>query len=239
MAIRSRDNGLRRHDCITVTNAMSDSQATNDAMEAQIIDYLSNHPDFFKDKPELLGNMNFEHVGAGAVSLVERQVTVLRDRNAELRRRLDLLTHRAQQNEALLATTQAVIASIASLNNRSELAPTFVALTKKHFDIDHAGFFWLDESLAEDTQKTLDHLIGNRESCSGPARQNEMQALFQDIDVEGSVALSKVTIGGKPIAMIAVGSTDVTRYGINDGTLFLDYLASVIACLPVSTATGS
>ena len=66
-----------------------------------------------------------------------------------------------------------------------------------------------------------------------------MQALFQDIDVEGSVALSKVTKDGKPVAMIAVGSTDVTRYGINDGTLFLDYLASVIACLPVSTTTGS
>tara|TARA_E500000178_G_scaffold353575_1_gene419858 strand:- start:1577 stop:2245 length:669 start_codon:yes stop_codon:yes gene_type:complete len=219
-----------------VTNAMSDSQTTNDALAAQIIDYLSNTPDFFKDKPELLASMNFEHVGAGTVSLVERQVAVLRDRNAELRRRLDLLTHRAQQNEALLATTQAVIASIASLNTRSELAPTFVALTKKHFDIDHAGFFWLDESLIEDTRKTLDHLIGNRESCSGPARQNEMQALFQDIDVEGSVALARVTKDGKPIAMIAVGSTDVTRYGINDGTLFLDYLASVIACLPVSTA---
>jgi uncharacterized protein YigA (DUF484 family) len=207
-------------------------------MEAQVVDYLSRTPDFLKDKPELLGSMNFEHVGAGAVSLVERQVAVLRDRNAELRRRLDLLTHRAQQNEALLATTQAVIASIASLKDASELAATFVSLTKKHFDIEHAGFYWLDDGLDGDTQKTLNHLVGNRDASSGPARNHEMKALFQDVDVEGSVALSKVTSGGRAIAMIAVGSTDVTRYGINDGTLFLEYLASVIACLPVSATAG-
>jgi uncharacterized protein YigA (DUF484 family) len=35
-------------------------------------------------------------------------------------------------------------------------------------------------------------------------------------------------------AIIAVGATDATRYGIADGTLFLEYLARVIGSLSIN-----
>ena len=35
-------------------------------------------------------------------------------------------------------------------------------------------------------------------------------------------------------AIIAVGSTDAVRYGIGDGTLFLEYLGKIIGSLPIN-----
>ena len=76
----------------------------------------------------MLSELKITHVGDGAVSLVERQVATLRERNAELRRRLDALMSVAEQNEALLEATQEVIASIAERGSHEDLARYFAIL---------------------------------------------------------------------------------------------------------------
>lgn len=93
---------------------MSDESMTINNLTADIVsDYLREHPDFFEQHPDVLRDLKISHVGDGAVSLVERQVAVLRERNSELRRRFDALISTAEQNETLLAATQEVIAAIA------------------------------------------------------------------------------------------------------------------------------
>jgi uncharacterized protein YigA (DUF484 family) len=93
---------------------MNDASTVPEAVSAAIVsDYLRAHPDFFDQNPDVLGELKLAHVSDGAVSLVERQVALLRERNAELRRRLDGLMARAEQNEALLQATQEVISALA------------------------------------------------------------------------------------------------------------------------------
>ena len=47
--------------------------------ESEISDYLTAHPDFFERHLGLLGNLRLPHrTGSAAVSLVEKQVAVLR-----------------------------------------------------------------------------------------------------------------------------------------------------------------
>ena len=64
--------------------------------------YLDAHPDFFEGREALLGKMRIPHATGGAVSLVERQVQSLRERNGELEDHLRYLTQAARSNEILL-----------------------------------------------------------------------------------------------------------------------------------------
>src|SRR5579859_3859167 len=71
--------------------------------DANVADYLQTYPDFFERNSPLLAKLRLPHlrdVGA-TVSLVERQVEVLRDRNQSLERKLKELVDVARANDAL------------------------------------------------------------------------------------------------------------------------------------------
>ena len=71
--------------------------------EEDVAAYLRRHPDFFERHAELLIGLRLAHQpGAAAVSLVERQVALLRQRNTELERQLRDLVAVAKDNHALL-----------------------------------------------------------------------------------------------------------------------------------------
>ena len=122
---------------------MSDESMTINNLTADIVsDYLREHPDFFEQHPDVLRDLKISHVGDGAVSLVERQVAVLRERNSELRRRFDALISTAEQNETLLAATQEVIAAIAERGAQEDIATLFCGLIQKRFSVELVAFHW-------------------------------------------------------------------------------------------------
>ena len=72
--------------------------------ESAIADYLKSHPDFFERHPLILLGLKLPHrTGGSAVSLVERQVSMLRQRNAQLERQFKDLVAVAKTNDALVA----------------------------------------------------------------------------------------------------------------------------------------
>lgn len=71
--------------------------------EEDIAEYLHSHPDFFDRHSNLLMGLKLAHQpGSAAVSLVERQVAMLRQRNSELERQLKDLVAVAKDNHALV-----------------------------------------------------------------------------------------------------------------------------------------
>lgn len=71
--------------------------------EGDIVEYLHSHPDFFDRHSNLLMELKLAHEpGSAAVSLVERQVAVLRQRNGELERQLKDLVAVAKDNHVLV-----------------------------------------------------------------------------------------------------------------------------------------
>ena len=214
---------------------MSDASTAPEAVTAAIVsDYLRAHPDFFDQHPDVLGDLKLAHVSDGAVSLVERQVALLRERNAELRRRLDGLVARAEQNEALLHATQEVISSLAERSSKDDIARLFCSLVKKSFNVELVAFHWCGDNGDSPSNAVASHLLGNKNATSGPLRVHELKALFDEEATEGSAALARLTTRRQESAVIAVGSVDATRYGIGEGTLFLEYLADVISSLPIN-----
>jgi uncharacterized protein len=71
--------------------------------EDGVTDYLKSHPDFFERHPQLLLALKLPHRAGGAsISLVERQVALLRQRNAQLERQFKDLVAVAKQNDVLV-----------------------------------------------------------------------------------------------------------------------------------------
>jgi uncharacterized protein YigA (DUF484 family) len=73
-----------------------------DFPEGAVVDYLQRHPDFFERHGQLLLGLRLPHRAGGAsISLVERQVAMLRQRNGQLERQFKDLVAVAKQNDAL------------------------------------------------------------------------------------------------------------------------------------------
>ena len=71
--------------------------------ESAIADYLKSHPDFFERHPLILLGLKLPHrTGGSAISLVERQVSMLRQRNAQVERQFKDLVAVAKTNDALV-----------------------------------------------------------------------------------------------------------------------------------------
>ena len=194
--------------------------------------FLRAHPNFLQDRPGLLAVLNLPHGGEGAVSLVERQVSVLRERNIASRQTLTALSEIGQDNDRLLEATRKSIVALLGAADRDALGRIWVEQLRDTFQAEAGNLVWMDSD--SEAASVAQKLILQGDSFSGVLRPEEMAILFRTEAVEGSAALSPIRVAEDIIGVLAVGSHDSQRYQPEDGTLFLDYLAEVIGQLPAS-----
>ena len=209
-------------------NESKDPSTLNDsAVEA----YLLEHPEFFKDKAELLTQLSLPHGGHGAVSLVERQQAALRERNVELRHQLSELTRIAEDNDKRFHLTSALVQDLIKADTKDALKQSFERHIKDGFGNAYAGLKWFDSSDALDAAKaTLGSLINIGKPFAGALREAEMLFLFGPAAIAGSACI--VTLGDKtPEGLVALGSKSANDFGSDTGTLFIEHVASVINSL--------
>ena len=74
----------------------TDVQSADSEINDEIVrEYLKNHDDFLQRYPDMLDFLHVSHASGSAVSLVEKQVSVMRERSTELRQRLKALSANA------------------------------------------------------------------------------------------------------------------------------------------------
>jgi len=197
--------------------------------------FLRAHPNFLQDRPGLLAVLNLPHGGEGAVSLVERQVSVLRERNIASRQKLAELSDIGRENDRLLDATRNTILALLAGENRADLTRIWRGQVTGTFQAEMGALVWMDGA-SDGTEEALlaSKLIRQGGGFSGVLRPQEMQTLFGTAAAEGSAALVAIRSGEDDIGVLGVGSHDTQRYHAEHGTLFLEYLAEVIGQLPAS-----
>ena len=76
--------------------------AAADSEEESIAAYLQRNPEFFERHQALLARLQLPHArGGSTISLVERQIEVLREKQAALESKLAELVHVARANDAI------------------------------------------------------------------------------------------------------------------------------------------
>ena len=70
--------------------------------EERVVEHLMAHPEFFERHPAVLARLNLPHQrGSAAISLVERQMLVLRERHATLEQKLHELIENGRANDTI------------------------------------------------------------------------------------------------------------------------------------------
>lgn len=202
-------------------------------------EYLKRNHDFLQRNPDLLDHLHVSHASGSAISLVEKQVSVLRERNMDMRHRLNTLTGNARDNDRLYEQTRHMVLKLLEVRSVGELYTTFIDGMREDFGVDHACMILYGEAsehrdyrmeTLERAKIEVGSLIRSDKGASGTLRAEELQFLFPDGGEVGSAALVPLS-NGEPIGLIAVGSTDAHRYSSGMGTLFLSHLADVIVRL--------
>jgi uncharacterized protein YigA (DUF484 family) len=204
--------------------------------DALVIDYLREHADFFERHEELLGELRLPHASGAAVSLVERQLAILRERNSVMRRRMTELMHTARNNDELFRKTRALtleLLNVASWHGLNEVIATSV-LTDfgADFVCCHLSAVPAELDHLRGHAGTLPHerlLRGNLAACL-TLRADELESLFpgNSVEREGSAVVAPLSLT-RGRGCLAIGSRDAAGFAPDMDTLFVTYIAEVIS----------
>lgn len=216
---------------------MSDQQQPEPLDAERVAAYLRQHPEFFVDHEELIPELRIPHQPGQAVSLVERQVKLLRERNIEMRHRLSQLMDVARDNDRLFDKTRRLVLGLLDAASLEEVVGTVEDSLRHEFQVPHVSLILFNEtplavgrwvSSAEAHQVIGGLLAGNKTVC-GVLRAPELEFLFGDEAPQvGSAAVVSLSHQGLH-GVLAIGSPDPQHYKSSLGTLFLGYVAEVLA----------
>lgn len=205
--------------------------------QREVREYLVEHPDFFEHNPDLLADINLPHESGHAVSLVERQVAVLRERNMEMRHRINNILETAKENDKLFERTKRLLLGLLDAETLDQLIETLYRCLANDFDIEFHSLTLFGPQLphgqirqvpAEEAQRHIGALLSSSRPLCGILRESEVAFLFDEQAGQvGSVAA--IPLGhGKPLGVLALGNRDPQFYRSSMGTLFLSQIAEIL-----------
>lgn len=222
----------------TVDEAQEQQQDTLSA--SQVADYLIRHPEFFVEHEHLLADLILPHASGAASSLVERQASVLRERNSELRQRLSGLIDTARENDTIFRLTKNLGLTLLESNSLEDAARAIHHSLHREFKVDCASLLLFDaphvqnkgfitQTSSEAAKRVLGNLLrGERVHCSA-LREDEFKYLFPTSEAtSGSAAIVPLHFK-KEIGILAIGSYDSTHFEPDMDTSFVSYIGQIIS----------
>ena len=212
--------------------------------EDAVRDFLQSNPDFFERQGALLNSLRLPHVAGGTVSLVERQVSMLRQKDIKLERKLQDLLEVARANDTLVAkihhlallllatpdfaaTLKCIEESLRTGFGADQSILVLFGDPAMFDDIDAGRFFRPIERDDEKLGTFSTFLKGTGPRC-GQIRDAQREFLFgRETDEVGSTAL--IRLGKKSeVGFLAIGSVDADRFHPGMSVDFLARLGELI-----------
>ena len=214
--------------------------------DTSVAEYLQTYPDFFERNSPLLIKLRLPHlrdVGA-TVSLVERQVEVLRERNQSLERKLKELVDVARANDALADRIHRLSQRLIRAHSMLETISAVETSLREDFDAMHsvlvlfleqapsmeaaAGRFLRSGNPGDANIKTFESLLHSGKPRCGQVRDAQRDYLFDNDSAEiGSVALTPLGPKGE-LGMLAIGASDAERFHPGMSTEFLSRIGELV-----------
>lgn len=210
--------------------------------ENEVASYLRAHPDFLLRFPELLETMELQHASGSAVSLIERQVEILRGRSQRLEDRLSNLLEAARDNEkratsvhrlarALIRAptlASAILGLQISMREDFGIDEIFVGVVGpllKHTNIDGLARLEPDGPVV----RAFDNFFRTKLVECGPLAEAQAKLLFSKADELPRSAAVVPLEKEKNLGVLVLASRDPQRFQPRQGRLFLDMTAELVA----------
>ena len=213
--------------------------------EQTVAQYLQHNVDFFERHPQLLARMRVPHPrNASTVSLIERQVDVLRQRYESQEQKLAEFVRVARANNVLAEKIHRFTRRLLKTATRAEAISQIEASLREDFDtfqavlvlpvsgeplIPDTDRFVRTVSAEDSNYRSFDSLFSSGKPRCGQIRDSQRDFLFGAESVEiGSVALIPLA-GTPPAGLLALGSVDRDRFHPGMSTEFLLRMGELIS----------
>ena len=210
--------------------------------EDAIADYLRENPDFFDRHRTLLEDLVIPHSCGGAVSLVEYQVSVLRDQVREMRRRMQMLAENARDNETLSRRLHQLTLVLVECTRVDEVLSNLYQAMCDDFEADFVAMrLFADPAAASDRglgefagkdsaeRALFSQVLASTKPVCGHFKDSQLEVLFPEHGSEvGSGALMPLGPSAG-FGVLAIGSRDPRRFHPGMGTMFLRQLGEVVS----------
>src|SRR5690606_3532164 len=219
---------------------MTDTSVTEvtELDSAVVADYLRRHPAFFVEHDELLLDLFIPHQSGQAVSLVERQVKLLRERNIDARHRLSQLMDVARENDRLFEKSRRLSLGLLESQDVEEVIANIEDSLRDDFQVPFVSLILFSETprvgnaryaTHSEARDAIGHLLDSNKTLSGVLRNHELLFLFgAEGEQVASTALAPLQHQGWR-GGLALSSGDPQQYRRAAGTRFLGYIAVGLA----------
>lgn len=216
-----------------------DRDLTDDAVER----YLEKRLDFFEYRPELLAQLRIPHHIKGAVSLVERQVGLLRNKNGKLKGKLVELVQLAWENEGLSNCCHQLALKLLEAKGLVDVLVATKSLLRREFPATYVAIHLLDngtwrsdshalgcEKLDLEGAELFAELFTNRRPVCGLFSNQQMALMFGECEETIASAVLIPLQCGQCFGIMALGAEQMGHFREDMDTLFLHYLGDLLSC---------
>jgi uncharacterized protein YigA (DUF484 family) len=223
-------------------SAQAEADVVTDLDENTVAAYLRSHPDFLARYPELLETLELQHASGSAISLIERQVEILRGRSQRLEDRLSNLLEAARDNEKRATNVHRLARTLIRAPNLATAIMGLQQCMREDFDIDQVfvgifapllkrtdidGLVRLD--LDGPIARSYDNFFRTKLIECGPLAEAQAKLLFPKLEELPKSAAIAPLEKEKNLGMIALASRDPQRFQPRQGRLFLEMTAELVA----------
>lgn len=213
------------------------------ADDRSVARYLRDNPDFFHQHPQLLEVLRVPHESGSAVSLVERQLSTLRETNHKLKRQLHEMISAARDNDRIASSVHQFSLELMAADSLDDLLAASRDLLLEHFSADDVSVLLIDAEEGERSTEqpwryvTHDHgdlqclsdVLQNRKIRCGLASEMQKQVLFGDrAEAQASVAIVPL-VAGRELGVLSLGSRSELTYTRDQGHLFLERVGQLVS----------
>lgn len=203
--------------------------------------YLREHPDFFQAHLDLLESMHIPHPSGNAVSLITKQLELVRTRHQELEQQLTSLIEIARENDTSSTRLHQLTLALLEANTLEQVlsnlhlalaecfAAEFIAIrlvvdTPLNSHLAGHSVHSDDEGLRHFSEE----LRSGQPKC-GHITISQARFLFgrNALAVKSCAIIPLVYTG--ITAILAIGSREKSRFHYSMGSLFLTQLAEIVA----------
>lgn len=207
--------------------------------EREVAEYLRSHPDFFARHEDILQELTLTHPDTGkAVSLIERQVGLIREQKYDLKQQLQQLTVAAKANEQLLQRFQVLVLNLIDSESLDQAITYIRDALQADFHADAVELVLFDcpertESVSRDDRsvRSFQRILESHRPACGHFNDEQKQLLFGDKAEEIASAVVVPLCADERsgcIGLLGIGSIDSKRYHPDMGTVFVSHLGAVM-----------
>jgi uncharacterized protein YigA (DUF484 family) len=215
-----------------------------DDEEKAVVKFLRDNPDFFERHLDLLADMTLPH-DSGAISLIERQVQILREQKDSTKKKLNSLIQNAQINERLSERISNLILALLDAGDLDAVLDIVQTRLTKDFDADavvvrlfdtgHPSMAARPEIIdwSEPVMGAFEKVIKDKKPICGRLKHGQLESLFSDEAGQiASAALIPLVINEDSktcYGLLAIGSHESDRFRADMGTLFLSQIGKILS----------